>query len=163
MLISGPISRAGYLESWEETDGKCVYTIIPIGGVTVGYPITNQTLLFHNSYIQRWGEAPTFHSGFTYDIIRFVLSDAIERAGTTETEDVIKALEEIEVETTQARKFAFTSSHDVLYLEGNDDYGYIETWFQWQKDGSLVPISPKWLMEEAGATITFPPWDGPWN
>ncbi|MFC1487803.1 ABC transporter substrate-binding protein [Thermoproteota archaeon] len=167
MLISGIITGAGSMESWEQTDGKCVYTVINIAGATVGYPITNQTLLFHNSHIQRWGEAPVFHGASTYDIIRFVLSEAIERAGTTETEDVIKALEEIEVETTRARKFAFTSSHDVLFREGTidnpNDYGHIFSWFQWQEDGSLIPIYPKWLMEEAGVTITFPPWNGPWN
>ena len=163
MLIYGPIVRLQSIEGWEQTDGKCVYTVNGINGVTVGYPITNQTLPFYNSYIQRWGETPTFHGAFSYEIISFVLSEAIEWAGTTETEDVTKALEEIEVETTMARKFVFTSSHDVLYLEGIDDYGPIFSLFQWQEDGSLIPIYPKWLMEEAGATLTFPDWPGPWD
>jgi len=163
LIYGGAIIRTSSMESWEQTDGKCVYTVNRIQGVTVGYPITNQTLLFHDSYIQRWGEAPSFHGAFSYDIVRFVLSEALKKAGTTETEEVIKALEEIEVETTQARKFAFTSSHDVLYLEDNHDHGQIGSLFQWQEDGSLVPIYPKWLMEEANATITFPDWSGPWD
>jgi branched-chain amino acid transport system substrate-binding protein len=167
LICGGAISRTSSMEGWEQTDGKCVYTVNRINGVTVGYPTTNQTLLFHDSYIQRWGEAPIFHGAFSYDIIRFVLSEALEKAGTTETEDVIKALEEIKVETTGASKFAFTSSHDVLHLEGMignpDDYGPIVSSFQWQEDGSLIPIYPKWLMEEAGATITFPDWPGPWD
>ena len=166
MIISGAISRVGS-KGWEETDGKCVYTITAIRGVSIGYPITNQTLPFYNLYIQRWGEAPTANGASSYDIIRFVLSEALKKAGTPEIEYVIETLEEIEVETTQARKFAFTSSHDVLYREGSidnpDDYGHILTWFQWQKDGSLVPISPKWLMEEANASITLPEWSGPWD
>jgi len=86
---------------------------------------------------------------------------------TTEVEAVIKALEEIDIETTGARKFAFTSSHDTLKLEGMDDnpnqYGHISSLFQWEEDGSLVPIYPKWLMEEAGVSYTFPPWSGPWD
>jgi branched-chain amino acid transport system substrate-binding protein len=167
LIYGGAIIRTSSMESWEQTDGKCAYTVNRIQGVTIGYPITNQTLQFHDSYIQKWGEAPSFHGGFTYDIIRFFLSEAIERAGTTETEDVIKALEEIEVETTAARKFTFTSSHDILYQEAMisnpDDYGPIGSLFQWQEDGSLIPIYPKWLMEEAEATITFPDWPGPWD
>ena len=162
LIYGGSISKAGS-KGWEETDGKCVYTVMPIRGVAIGYPTTNQTFPFYNSYIQRWGEAPTANSATSYDIIRFVLSDALEKAGTTETEKVIKSLEETVVETTQARKFAFTSSHDVLYQEGTDDFGHIFTSYQWQEDGSLIPIYPKWLMEEANATITFPEWPGPWD
>jgi hypothetical protein len=41
--------------------------------------------------------------------------------------------------------------------------GYDEQYFfQWQ-DGVLVPVYPIWLMEEAGATYTFPDWPGPWD
>jgi len=167
LIYGGFLISAMSMESWEETDGKCVYTVDRIDGVVIGYPVTNQALPFHDSYIQRWGEGPTGHGAASYDIIRFVLSEALEKAGTTETEEVIKALEEIEVETTNARKFAFTSSHDALYQEGMidnpDDYGHINTLFQWQEDGLLIPIYPKWLMEEANATITFPDWPGPWD
>jgi hypothetical protein len=27
----------------------------------------------------------------------------------------------------------------------------------------LVPIYPKQLMEEVGATYVYPPWSGPWD
>jgi hypothetical protein len=139
-----------------------------MAGVTIGYPITSKTMSFHDSYFEKWGVAPFFLGASSYDIIRFILSDAIERAGTTETEEVIKSLEEIDVETTQARKFAFTSSHDTLYteetvLDNSDQYGHIKSSFQWLEDGLLVPIYPKWLMEEAGVTYTFPDWPGPWD
>jgi len=157
---------ASLLEGWERTDGKCVYTTMNVHCANIGYPITSKILPFYNSYIERWGEAPSNHGAGSYDIIRFVLSDALERAGTTETEEVIKALEETVVETTLARKFAFTSSHDVFYgesISNPDDYGHINSLFQWLEDGSLVPIYPKWLMEEARATYIYPPWEGPWD
>jgi branched-chain amino acid transport system substrate-binding protein len=167
LIYGGSTVIANSPEIWEQTDGKCVYMSTFVAGVTVGYPISNQTVPFHNSYIQRWGETPIYAGASSYDIIRFVLSEALKKAGTSETEDVIKALEEIEVETTQARKFAFTSSHDVLKLEEfrgtPENYGHIGGIFQWQEDGSRVPIFPKWLMDEANATITFPPWAGPWD
>lgn len=167
VVYGGFIAKAGYLESWEQIGGKCMYATLNIRGVTVGYPVTSKTVPFHDSYVERWGMAPFFLGAGSYDIIRFILFDALERAGTTETEEVIKVLEEIDLETTQARKFAFASSHSVLCTEGTvdnpDDYGIIGSLFQWQEDGSLVPIFPKWLMEEAGATYTFPEWPGPWD
>ena len=34
--------------------------------------------------------------------------------------------------------------------------------FQWQ-DGVQVPVDPRKIMEEAGETISFPDWPGPWD
>jgi hypothetical protein len=34
--------------------------------------------------------------------------------------------------------------------------------FQWQ-NGELVPMHPKWLMDEAGSSYMFPDWPGPWD
>jgi len=34
--------------------------------------------------------------------------------------------------------------------------------FQWQ-NGTMVPVYPGWLMEEAGVTLAYPDWNGPWN
>ena len=167
VLYGGFVSKMGYLESWEQTGGKCTYSTLNIEGVTVGYPVTSKTVAFHDAYVERWGMAPFFLGANSYDSIRFLLFDALERAGTTEIEEVIKALEEGEGENTLVRKGAFASSHSILWTEGSldnpDDYGLIYSLFQWQEDGSFVPIFPKWLMEEAGATYTYPPWEGPWD
>ena len=35
--------------------------------------------------------------------------------------------------------------------------------FQWQEDGIRVPVYPRYIMEEAGATYIFPDWPGPWD
>jgi branched-chain amino acid transport system substrate-binding protein len=100
-----------------------------------------------------------------YDILRFILPDAIERAGTIETDAVIEALEQTSIETSQARNFVFTESHDAMMGENpNDpdaDYMLVML-FQWQ-NGEAVPVYPKKIMEEAGATYTYPDWPGPWD
>ena len=80
--------------------------------------------------------------------------DAIERAGTIEADAVIDALECISIETSSARKFAFTPGHDGSYQS--------IIVFQWQ-NGEMIPIYPQKIMEEAGATYTFPDWPGPWD
>jgi hypothetical protein len=61
--------------------------------------------------------------------------------------------------------FTFSSSHGLMRGENpsdpDDDYMGVLL-FQWQ-NGTLVPIHPSWLMEEAGVTLTFPDWPGPWD
>ena len=78
---------------------------------------------------------------------------------------MIEALEETRIETSTARNWVFTSSHDVMIGENvhdpDADYQLVMI-FQWQ-NGQLVPVYPKKMMEEAGATYTFPPWSGPWD
>ncbi|MCJ7613678.1 hypothetical protein MUO71_02785, partial [Candidatus Bathyarchaeota archaeon] len=101
-----------------------------------------------------------------YDLVRFILPDAISRAGTIETEAVISALEETDVETVLARHFVYTSTHDIMIGEAGpnkpaEDYMLV-CLFQWQ-DGVQVPVYPQEIMDEAGATYTYPPWSGPWD
>ena len=141
---------------WESTDGKCVTTSTIDSYFSAGYPITDKTIPVREAYIEMWGHLPTWVGGATYDVIRFILPDAIERAGTIETQAVIKALEETNLYGTQGR-VAFTSSHDLLISEEEIPV------FQWQENGSRVPVYPRYIMEEAGATYTFPDWPGPWD
>ncbi len=90
---------------------------------------------------------------------------SLHTAGTIETDAVIEALEETRVETTNAREFVFTESHALMMgtnpndPEANHPFGML---FQWQ-NGEQVPVYPKKIMEEAGATYIYPDWDGPWN
>ena len=167
VIFGGSIPPAGQAESWEQTGGKCKYITTLILPVTAGYPLTNKTLPFRDAYITRWGESPLNVGSSAYDIIRYLIPDALERAGTMETEAVIKALEKTHIETSLTRNFAFTSNHDVMYEEGMlsdpDEKGFISALFQWQEDGMLVPIYPKQLMDAAGATYIYPDWPGPWD
>ena len=165
LVFGGTNLLASDPRGWEWTEGKC--NNMDFGNVptTTGYPFTSKTLQTREAYMNRWGEAITWTAAITYDDIKFILADAIERAGTIETEAVIKALEETSIETSNARDFVFTESHGVMMgKDANDpdaDYSIVMG-FQWQ-DGIQVPVDPRKIMEEAGATITFPDWPGPWD
>jgi branched-chain amino acid transport system substrate-binding protein len=97
--------------------------------------------------------------------LRFILADAINRAQTTETEEVLKALEKTDIETSSWRHFVFTSSHDIMVRAATtnapQDYTNI-LMFQWQ-NGKQVPVYPQKIMDEAEAEYQYPPWDGPWK
>jgi branched-chain amino acid transport system substrate-binding protein len=144
---------------WESTEGKCAHETVTAAALSVGYPVSSKSLPFLDDYNERWGEVPNYLASGAYDIIRFILPDALARAGTLETEEVIKALEEVDIETPTTPRFVFTSSHDVMYGSGYNELYF----FQWQADGTRVPVYPRELREEAGATYTFPDWSGPWD
>ncbi len=161
------LGMAGDSNYWSLTEGKCEY--VSFSGVPVlsGYPLTNKTASTREAYFQRWGEViPSAPAVAAYDGIRFILPDAIRRAGTTETEAVLKALETVNVETSMARHFVFTSSHDLMVggTPNNpaEDHVLVAI-FQWQANQRQVLIKPEELMKETGEAYLFPPWKGPWS
>jgi branched-chain amino acid transport system substrate-binding protein len=166
MLIFGGINLlASGPNGWEWTDGKCNHMDFGEFPTTTGYPFTTKTLQTREAYMNRWNEPITIGGANTYDAIKFILTDAIERAGTIDTDAVIAALEKTSVETSNARNFVFTESHALMMgtdaNDPNEDYPIV-LGFQWQ-DGVQVPMDPRKIMEEAGATLTFPDWPGPWD
>ena len=165
LVFGGSNLLASDPRGWEWTGGKCNNMDFAEVPTTTGYPFTSKTLQTRDAYMNRWGEPITWTAAIYYDAIKFILKDAIERAGTIETEAVIKALEQTSVETSNARDFVFTESHGLMMgTDANDpnaDYSIVMG-FQWQ-DGVQVPVDPTKIMEEAGATYTFPDWSGPWD
>ena len=118
-----------------------------------------------DAYYERWEKYPIHVAATSYDTLRFILYDALIKAKTTETEAVISVLEETSVETSLARDFVFTSSHDVMGSKdiNNPDEDYmVGMMFQWQ-NGELVPMTPQKIKEEAEETYLFPDWSGPWD
>jgi branched-chain amino acid transport system substrate-binding protein len=165
-IMWGTINPASESNFWNLTDGKCDWVSFVGLPIASGYPLTNKTVATREAYMQRWGDIPDAGATSAYDAVRFILSDAIKRAGTTETDAVIKALEKTDVETSMARRFVFTSSHDVMIgVAGpnipSEDYMLV-CLFQWQ-NGTQVPVYPKQVMREAGATYKYPSWPGPWD
>ncbi len=158
VVIWGSNLASSDFSFWEITDGKCEYETVPSPAVMAGYPVTNYTLAVRNAYIDRWGAVPSPPATAAYDIIRFILPNAIERAGTTETEAVLNALEEVDLKTSTSQRLIFLDSHDVMYGPGYD----VQYFFQWQ-DGKKVIIYPRELKEEAGSVYMFPDWSGPWD
>lgn len=151
-IYGGLITPASVPESWEDLEGKIEHITVAAQSIVAGYPLTSKTLPTREAYINRWGEIPSDGAENGYSTLCFILSDAIKRAGTIETDAVIEALEETNIETANARGFVFTSSHDSMVGENvNDpeaDY-MLMCLFQWQ-NGELVPIYPKrsWMKQE---------------
>ena len=165
MVIWGDLYGAGDPDFWNITEGKTEYISSRSTPVSAGYYLTTKTMATRDAFLERWGEVRTYAVA-SYDAVRFILSDAIKRAGTIETMAMIRALESTNVETSMAGRFAFTSSHDILIGEaGMATIGEAHMLFSvWQWQGAeLVPVFPDKLRIDAGVTYRYPSWNGPWN
>lgn len=165
MLLIGAMLRAGIntIDGWEISEGKCNYVSMFTFPTGVDYSWTSKTLPVKDAYFNRWNEPMENSAVTTYNPL-LILADAIERAGTIETDAVIAALERTSIETMDSRDFVFTSSHDAMMGDWNDPESdhLIRIQFQWQ-NGQLVPVFPKWVRDEVNATYIFPDWPGPWS
>lgn len=150
--------------NWESSGGLINYeaTMAPFGEAT----ITPKTLAFSNKIKKEYGYTPSY-CGTVYDAI-YVLKDAVERAGTLDTEAVIDALEKTNYEGVSGR-IAFTQKgekfvHDIVFGPGYST----TTIIQWI-DGKPIVIWPdgkafygdkKWIGVKYAGTGEYkiPPW-----
>jgi branched-chain amino acid transport system substrate-binding protein len=142
-------------DMWEQTQGKVANTIMSAaaGGALPGQSFTKTTQTFFESFKKRWGMEPRSGSNSCGYASVYLLKDAIERAGSVESDALVTALEKTEM-TTPAGMLKFDkASHQAVY--GPDpDQAMVTTLFQWQ-DGKRVAI---WPRKAATGKEKLPPW-----
>ena len=122
---------------------------------------TDKTIPFYDKFLAETGEFPTYTAG-TYDAV-YILTDAIERAGTLDPDAIVIELENTEYYASAGR-IVFTSTevgnpHDLMW--GPEYVTGIGT--QWQ-DGELLcvwpPVDGSWngLVYEGTVAYKLPPW-----
>jgi len=139
---------------WEATEGKGEYTLANV--VNAGNApseCTPLTMKFCKAYEDRWGIEPEGYGTSTSYQVVYTLKDAIERAGTIESEAVIKALEETDMMGVYGRIRFDPKSHQVIPSIDPAE-GAVGTIFQWQAGKRVVVFPPK----IAVGTIKLPPW-----
>lgn len=106
--------------------------------------ITEHTIPFINKFVDRYGQLPNYNAD-TYSAI-YILKDAVERAGTIDTDSVIVELEKTDY-TGAAGRVVFDDAHDVIWGPG-----YVTAvGIQWQ-DGELLAAWPlEWKPDAANA------------
>jgi branched-chain amino acid transport system substrate-binding protein len=112
-------------------------------------PITPVTVAWWDKFISLNKRPPVYTASGAYSAT-YIYADAVKRAGSTDTEAVIKELEKTDYVGPQGR-VQFDPTHDV-----KDGPGFVnELFVQWQANGERVVIWPKEL--ETGKMIS-PPW-----
>jgi branched-chain amino acid transport system substrate-binding protein len=139
---------------WEATDGKgeyCLCNVVNAGNAPSN--ATSWTMEFYNAYKDKWGISPEGLGTSSSYMAVYVLKDAIERAETLDTDQVIKALEKTDMMGVYGRIRFDPKSHQVI-PSNNPEEGAVGSIVQWQ-NGKRIVVYPKSI---AQGEIKLPPW-----
>ena len=151
---------------WDATQGMGNY-VMTMNTYARGVEYNELTNPFVDTYIERFGEVPTYTSD-TYAAIVYALAPAIEQAGTLDSDKIVEVMEKRVPFKVPAGTFAYLKDaegrnlHDVMWGPG-----YVTgLGTQWQ-DGKLKGVWPyKWKAAEGAPEITYkgivPPKIAPW-
>jgi len=139
---------------WKATDGKGEYTLCNvINAGNAPSEATPWTMKFYNAYAKRWGVEPEGLGSSSSYMAVYVLRDAIERAGSLDSEKVVAELEKTDVMGVYGRLRFDPKSHQVIPAT-DPQKGAVGSILQWQ-DKKRVVVYPKSI---ATGSIQLPPW-----
>jgi branched-chain amino acid transport system substrate-binding protein len=148
------ISAAEQPGFWKATEGKGEYTLANV--VNAGNAPSNATpwtMKFFEAYKKRWDIEPEGYGTSTSYMGPYVLKDAIERAGSLDSNAVVAALEKTDIMGVYGRIKFDPKSHQVIPSLDPDE-GAVGTIFQWQAEKRVVVFPPKIAMGK----MKLPPW-----
>ena len=139
---------------WKATEGKGEYTLCNV--VNAGNApseATPWTMKFYNAYAKKWNVEPEGLGSSSSYMAVYVLRDAIERAGTLNSDKVVSELEKTDVMGVYGRLRFDPKNHQVIpSLDPKE--GAVGTILQW-KAGKRIVVFPKSI---ATGEIKLPPW-----
>ena len=148
------ISAAEEPGFWKATEGKGEYAMASV--VNAGNApskATPWTMRFVEAYTKRWKVEPEGYGTSSSYMAVYTLKDAIERAGSLNSDAVIAALEKTDMEGVYGRIRFNPKNHQVIpSVDPNE--GAVGTIFQWQAGKRIVVFPPKIAMGE----VKLPPW-----
>ena len=139
---------------WEATEGKGEYTLCNV--VNAGNApseATPWTMKFYDAYTKRWDVEPEGLGTSSSYMAVYVLRDAIERAGSLDSDKVVAELEKTDIMGVYGRLRFDPKSHQVIPATDPQE-GAVGSILQWQ-DGKRVVVYPKSI---ATGSIQLPPW-----
>jgi branched-chain amino acid transport system substrate-binding protein len=139
---------------WKATDGKGEYTLCNV--VNAGNApsdATPWTMKFYNAYAKKWGVEPEGLGTSSSYMAVYVLRDAIERAGSLDSDKVVTELEKTDIMGVYGRLRFDPKSHQVIPALDPKE-GAVGSILQWQA-GKRVVVYPKSI---AKGSILLPPW-----
>jgi branched-chain amino acid transport system substrate-binding protein len=150
IAMVGQSSQATTSSFWKDTNGA-TEGVVTATGAAPGVAITAKTLPFSDAYEKRFGVSPAYDGYSSYDDV-FIITDAVKRAGSTDPDKLVAAMEKTDyVGTIGTVKFY---GRDSLYTHAME-YGtglVTGVVIQWQ-NGKQVQI---WPPNAADVAVKFP-------
>lgn len=142
MVITGQSSQATTSSFWKDTHGA-TEGVMTATAAAPGVALTPKTIPFTDAYLKRYGVTPSYDGYSTYDEV-YMIADAVKRAGSTNPDKMVKALEKTDYIGTlgriefYGRKSPFTHAIKVGkgFVTGTD--------IQWQ-NGKQVCVWPQYI------------------
>jgi branched-chain amino acid transport system substrate-binding protein len=153
-LPMGFVNAAEQPGFWKATDGKGEFLIVNlVNGGNAPAKITPWTMKFVDAYKKRWGLEPEGYGTSSSYMAVYTLKDAIERAGTTDSNAVITALENTNLKGVYGKISFDKKSHQII-PSLDPEQGAVTSIIQWQ-NGKRVQVFPP---KTAEGKILLPPW-----
>ena len=132
---------------FKRVDGKSIAEVS--ANFVVRAPLTPSTVAWWDKFVKLYNRPPVYTAPGAYDAV-YIYAEAVKRAGSTDTDKVIKELEKTDYVGVRGR-VQFDGTHDV-----KDGPGLVnELFVQWHPNGERVVVWPKELT--TGKMIN-PPW-----
>jgi len=148
------ISAAEEPGFWKATEGKgeyCMASVVNAGNAPSR--ATPWTMKFVDAYKKKYGLEPEGYGTSSSYMAVYVLKDAIERAGSLNSDAVVAALEKTDLMGVYGRIRFNPKNHQVIPSVDPKE-GAVGTIFQWQAGKRVVVFPPKIAMGE----VKLPPW-----
>jgi branched-chain amino acid transport system substrate-binding protein len=140
-LPMGFVNAAEQPGFWKATDGKGEFLIVNlVNGGNAPAKITPWTMKFVDAYKKRWGLEPEGYGTSSSYMAVYTLKDAIERAGTTDSNAVITALENTNLKGVYGKISFDKKSHQII-PSLDPEQGAVTSIIQWQ-NGKRVQVFP---------------------
>lgn len=153
-LPVGFVNAAEQPGFWKATGGEGEYLIVNlVNGGNAPAKITPWTMKFAKAYEKRWGLEPEGYGTSSSYMAVYTLKEAIEKAGTIDSDAVITALENVNLMGVYGKISFDRKSHQVIPSLDPAE-GAVTSIVQWQK-GKRVQVFPPKTAE--GKTL-LPPW-----
>jgi branched-chain amino acid transport system substrate-binding protein len=149
------ISAAEEPGFWKATEGKGEYAMASV--VNAGNAPSNATpwtMKFVEAYKKRWKTEPEGYGTSSSYMAVYTLKDAIERAGSLDSDAVVAALEKSDLMGGVYGRIRFNPKTHQVIPSVDPKEGAVGTIFQWQKGKRIVVFPPKIAMGE----VKLPPW-----
>lgn len=152
-LPVGYMGPAEHVSWWKNTNKKGGYFIVDLlNAGNAPSKATPWTMKFVNAFKKEYGREPDAYGISTSYMGVYVLKDAIERAGSLDSDAVAKALEKTDIEGVYGR-IRFTENHDIIQSKDPKE-GAVGTVIQWQ-NGERITIYPETIRV---GEIKLPAW-----
>jgi len=148
------ISAAEEPGFWKATEGKgeyCMASVVNAGNCSS--KATDWTMKFVDAYQKKYGLEPEGYGTSSSYMAVYTLKDAIERAGSLDSDKVVTALEKTDLMGLYGRIRFNAKNHQVIPSVDPKE-GAVGTIFQWQAGKRVVVFPAKIAMGE----VKLPPW-----